>query len=466
MNSAKQNLDNNSGCSGCFTECFFLVFYFVCLFTRFPYGLFVALGVYFLRQYLKQKALEKAEAKEVEKKLQAEAKEVERELQREKRLANLKSELSRLSIDYIEAFIKRVGMSHFTSFDLIAKIPELNGALEIDDINMFLTNVGFHIKDVETAISKSTNIEEAQKKASIKEAFESLLLVTENLPNLKAVLERKGAVLNYSELVDLLKIRHEELCKERITPHKEELYNSVKKATFIFLEKARLEKTKEDIATAFISTITAIKRENSVVIDKALSAVPNLLSDFLNRLLKESKVIQDDLPQDEMEDLLRKKTKEVEIDVFEAELKKGVKPTMVFPSNLNTLSGSDFESFLEKLFRKLGHSVVKTSLTGDQGADLVIEKSGERIAVQAKRYSGVVSNKAVQEVVAAVSYYKCSRAIVVTTSTFTKSALKLAISNKVELWDGRKLKEMMNSLKDSVVTNNSTAESNEIERRW
>ena len=111
------------------------------------------------------------------------------------------------------------------------------------------------------------------------------------------------------------------------------------------------------------------------------------------------------------------------------------------------VSGYQFEDDLSQLFAKLGFSVQRTPLSGDQGADLIVEKKGSRTVVQAKRYSGKVTNKAVQEIFAAKTFYNADRAIVVTNSVFTKSAIELAISNGVELWDGGKLEEIRSVVK-------------------
>ena len=117
------------------------------------------------------------------------------------------------------------------------------------------------------------------------------------------------------------------------------------------------------------------------------------------------------------------------------------------PDGAERISGYQFEDDLCQLFRKLGFSVEKTPLSGDQGADLIVEKKGSRTVVQAKRYSGKVTNKAVQEIFAAKTFYNADRAIVVTNSVFTKSAIELAISSGVELWDGGKLEEIRSVVK-------------------
>jgi restriction system protein len=59
--------------------------------------------------------------------------------------------------------------------------------------------------------------------------------------------------------------------------------------------------------------------------------------------------------------------------------------------------------------------------------------------VQAKRYRSSVGVRAVQEAVAAKAKYRCSEAMVVTNSTFTKQAVELARANKVTLVDREQL---------------------------
>jgi hypothetical protein len=52
---------------------------------------------------------------------------------------------------------------------------------------------------------------------------------------------------------------------------------------------------------------------------------------------------------------------------------------------LDKLGGMEFEEYLAGLFRKQGFKVELTPCTGDYGADLLLIKDGNRIAVQAKR---------------------------------------------------------------------------------
>ncbi|MEK6579673.1 MAG: restriction endonuclease, partial [Bdellovibrionota bacterium] len=84
-------------------------------------------------------------------------------------------------------------------------------------------------------------------------------------------------------------------------------------------------------------------------------------------------------------------------------------------------------------------SLSGTPQPGDQGADILFTYFETKIAVQAKRYSDTVGNKAVQEVYAAKSFYKCDDAWVITSSRFSTSAENLAAQLKITLIDGKEL---------------------------
>lgn len=102
-------------------------------------------------------------------------------------------------------------------------------------------------------------------------------------------------------------------------------------------------------------------------------------------------------------------------------------------ADLDQLSGTEFEEFLAGLFRAQGYAAELTPLSGDYGADLILLKDGQRIAVQAKRYVGSVGVAAVQEALSGQAYYQCDTAWVVTTGAFTTNALELAKKSGVKL---------------------------------
>lgn len=102
---------------------------------------------------------------------------------------------------------------------------------------------------------------------------------------------------------------------------------------------------------------------------------------------------------------------------------------------IDDMTGEEFEQFLGELFKKRGFKISYTATSGDYGADLILQDGDEKIAVQAKRYSGNVGVKAVQEIIGAVKMYDANEAWVVTNSYFTKQAIKLAEINDVYLID-------------------------------
>lgn len=109
-------------------------------------------------------------------------------------------------------------------------------------------------------------------------------------------------------------------------------------------------------------------------------------------------------------------------------------------------SGREFELFLEKLFKFLGYTTTHTGKSGDQGADLILRKNNYVYTVQAKYYTGKLSNKPIQEVVGSLKYYNANQGIVVTNSEFTKGAQELAKANQVILIDGEALNDLINSV--------------------
>ena len=100
---------------------------------------------------------------------------------------------------------------------------------------------------------------------------------------------------------------------------------------------------------------------------------------------------------------------------------------------VDEMTGWEFERWLGLFFEDIGFSVERTPYRGDFGADFILTWNGIRIAVQAKRSSGLVGVRAVQEIVAARAFYNCERAMVVTNSYFTDQAMLLARKNDVRI---------------------------------
>lgn len=147
--------------------------------------------------------------------------------------------------------------------------------------------------------------------------------------------------------------------------------------------------------------------------------------------------------REELKREVKKIEKEIELEIFEKRLLDEDTQKITL-ADIDSISGYEFEAFLNDLFSKMGYQVEQTRLTGDQGADLVVTKFGEKTIIQAKRYSGKVGNYAVQEIFAAMSLYKAQKGMVITNNYFTPAAVELANANNIELVDRDALEELIN----------------------
>lgn len=106
------------------------------------------------------------------------------------------------------------------------------------------------------------------------------------------------------------------------------------------------------------------------------------------------------------------------------------------------LSPSAFEAYCARLIAAGGWSARTTALTGDQGADIIAEKGGQRLVLQCKLLARPVGNKAVQEAHAAKVHFGARYAAVVTNADFTRSARELAATTGVLLLHHSQLGEI------------------------
>lgn len=143
-------------------------------------------------------------------------------------------------------------------------------------------------------------------------------------------------------------------------------------------------------------------------------------------------------------DLLKVCSKEDIESIFEKE------KLLSCPDNIedidNNMTGIEFEQFCGMILKRNGFDKISvTQPSGDFGADVIAYKGGVKFAIQCKKYSEPVGVSAVQEVLASKSVYKCHVAVVLTNNYFTNSAVSLADTNDVLLWDRNYLLKMIDS---------------------
>ena len=114
---------------------------------------------------------------------------------------------------------------------------------------------------------------------------------------------------------------------------------------------------------------------------------------------------------------------------------------------VSNMDGFDFEKYAGNLLKANGFTKVEvTQCSSDFGVDIIAYKDDIKYAIQCKKYSSPVGIKAVQEVIGSKIMNDCHVAVVLTNNAFTKSAIELAEKNNVLLWDGKKLKELIENM--------------------
>lgn len=112
--------------------------------------------------------------------------------------------------------------------------------------------------------------------------------------------------------------------------------------------------------------------------------------------------------------------------------------------DIDGMEGHKFEYFCADLLLKNGFDKADvTPGSGDQGVDIIAVKDGIKYAIQCKNYKTPLGNTAVQEVHTGKDYYNCHVAVVMTNSSFTPGAQKLADANRVLLWDRAYIERLM-----------------------
>ncbi|GGF96189.1 hypothetical protein GCM10010912_46370 [Paenibacillus albidus] len=113
---------------------------------------------------------------------------------------------------------------------------------------------------------------------------------------------------------------------------------------------------------------------------------------------------------------------------------------VLLKASLDQINGAEFERLLSLYFRDQGYTVKEVGVGGkDGGVDLVIiDKRGEKTAVQAKCYAehNKVQVMTVRELVGAKRNHDCILSLLITTSDLTADAKREAEQFKVDYWHG------------------------------
>jgi hypothetical protein len=104
---------------------------------------------------------------------------------------------------------------------------------------------------------------------------------------------------------------------------------------------------------------------------------------------------------------------------------------------------AEFEAEVSGLLRELGYTIRPAPQSGLHDVDLLLEMTGRKVAVQLKRWKAPVGDRSVYGLFTGRIHYATDEAWLITTSGFTRKAVKLAETTGVRLVDGIELAEWL-----------------------
>jgi len=114
---------------------------------------------------------------------------------------------------------------------------------------------------------------------------------------------------------------------------------------------------------------------------------------------------------------------------------------------LDALDGHEFENVVDRLLTKMGFSIHGRQPAADGGIDMVAARdeplTGGKYIVQCKRFSSTVGVSVVRDLYGVVHAEHANKGILITTSTFSPSAMEFAEGKPLELLDGAKLQVLL-----------------------
>ena len=127
---------------------------------------------------------------------------------------------------------------------------------------------------------------------------------------------------------------------------------------------------------------------------------------------------------------------------------RAVSPNLMI-APLTSLSRQQFDLLLSQAFRQRGYVIgeiaVGSQRASDIGVDLVLRKSGEYFLVHSKAWRvALVQVSVVRELDQAMRAQNAAGGFVVTSGSFTREAMGFASGRKIQLINGRMLREMLN----------------------
>jgi hypothetical protein len=116
-----------------------------------------------------------------------------------------------------------------------------------------------------------------------------------------------------------------------------------------------------------------------------------------------------------------------------------VPPELIGPFGWIPITQMDWTQstpFICWLFEQLGYKILSVKKSHDKGADILLERFGERLVIQVKHQQANTGIDALKEVLFGKKIYNATKAIVISFgSPFTRDAPKDAEKAGIEIWD-------------------------------
>ncbi|MDF2116379.1 restriction endonuclease [Roseiarcaceae bacterium H3SJ34-1] len=115
-----------------------------------------------------------------------------------------------------------------------------------------------------------------------------------------------------------------------------------------------------------------------------------------------------------------------------------------------------FEETVASVFASVGFTTIVTAYSGDGGIDVVLEKNGEEIGVQVKRYKDRISVEQIRSLCGALVLRGLTQGIFVTTSSFQSgaegTAAKFAKKGyKIDLMDSQRFYDVLRLAQSNTI---------------
>jgi len=115
--------------------------------------------------------------------------------------------------------------------------------------------------------------------------------------------------------------------------------------------------------------------------------------------------------------------------------RSGKQPLNEKLAELEKLDDMQFEHYMARLFALKGYEVKYTPIENDFGADLIITRGNEIVAVRCKLGNSILGKDAVEEALESMKHYAVRKVMIVTTQMFSAEAIRFARKNPVVLVD-------------------------------